>query len=98
MKAHHFSEKSVEELWTLHEQLVSVLAIKMKEEKAILERRLRELHIEAPDASMKRAYPPVHPKYRNPAEPSKTWAGRGKKPRWIADALETGRCLEDFRI
>jgi DNA-binding protein H-NS len=40
----------------------------------------------------------VAPKYRNPANPSETWAGRGKQPRWLAAQTSAGRKLEDFLI
>jgi DNA-binding protein H-NS len=97
MRDQHLSEKSVDELWTLHEQIVGVLAVKMREEKAVLEKRLKELNQQG-EAQVKRPYPTVLPKYRNPADPSETWAGRGKKPRWIVAALKKGKRLEDFRI
>ncbi len=32
----------------------------------------------------------VSPKYRNPANPLQTWAGRGKRPKWFSDALADG--------
>lgn len=32
----------------------------------------------------------VAPKYRNPANPLQTWAGRGKRPKWFSDALAEG--------
>lgn len=32
--------------------------------------------------------------YRNPADPSLTWAGRGRKPKWLADAAN----IEKFRV
>lgn len=32
----------------------------------------------------------VAPKYRNPANPLQTWAGRGKRPKWFSDALSQG--------
>lgn len=35
-------------------------------------------------------------RYANPADPSQTWSGRGRRPRWIQDALASGRSLEDF--
>jgi DNA-binding protein H-NS len=41
---------------------------------------------------------PVAPKYRNPANPGETWAGRGLKPRWLAAALKSGKKLEHFSI
>lgn len=40
----------------------------------------------------------VAPKYRNPANPAETWAGRGKQPRWLAAYTDAGRKLEDFLI
>jgi DNA-binding protein H-NS len=99
MKTRDLSGKSIDELWALHEEVDNLLSSKMTEEKARLEQRLRELRVELPDASAKRAYPPVLPKFRNPAEPSETWAGRGKQPRWLKAALkEKGKRLEDFRI
>lgn len=42
--------------------------------------------------------PKSAPKYRNPKDPSKTWTGKGRKPGWIAEALEKGKKLEDFAI
>jgi DNA-binding protein H-NS len=38
------------------------------------------------------------PRYRNPADSDQTWTGRGRQPRWIADALASGRSLDDFKI
>ena len=40
----------------------------------------------------------VPPKYRNPANPKETWAGRGKQPRWLAAETAKGRKLEEFLI
>jgi len=36
------------------------------------------------------------PKYRGPN--GKTWAGRGARPRWLSNALEEGRTLDEFLI
>ncbi len=41
---------------------------------------------------------PVAPKYRNKADPSQTWSGRGKRPRWLADAVAKGKKLTDYAI
>lgn len=30
---------------------------------------------------------PARPKYRNPADPSQTWTGRGRKPHWVSAYL-----------
>ena len=40
----------------------------------------------------------VAPKYRNPSNPSETWAGRGQQPKWMATQIAGGRKLEDFLI
>ncbi|PKM01418.1 MAG: histidine biosynthesis protein [Gammaproteobacteria bacterium HGW-Gammaproteobacteria-6] len=40
----------------------------------------------------------VAPKYRNPANPEKTWSGRGKRPRWFNEALAKGRKESDMLI
>ena len=40
----------------------------------------------------------VAPKYRNPADPSQTWAGRGQQPKWLASQLGGSKRLEDFLI
>ncbi len=38
------------------------------------------------------------PKYANPADKSETWTGRGRKPRWFADALAKGKKPESMAI
>jgi DNA-binding protein H-NS len=38
------------------------------------------------------------PRYRNPADGGQTWTGRGRQPRWIAEALANGRSLDEFKI
>lgn len=40
----------------------------------------------------------VPPKYRNPADASETWTGRGKHPRWMAAYIAQGKKPEDFLI
>ncbi|MFO1433960.1 MAG: H-NS histone family protein [Candidatus Competibacteraceae bacterium] len=37
-------------------------------------------------------------RFRNPANPAQTWTGRGKRPRWLQQALEQGARLEDFTV
>ena len=87
---------SIEDLWSLHEQLDSVLASKLSAEKAELEKKLGQL--KTPLTTARRPYPPVLPKFRNPKRPSETWAGRGKRPRWLTAELRNGKQLNHFRI
>ena len=37
-------------------------------------------------------------KYRNPKDHSQTWAGRGKRPKWLQEALDHGAELEHFSV
>jgi DNA-binding protein H-NS len=37
-------------------------------------------------------------KYRNPDNPSETWSGRGRPPKWVQASLATGQTLEDLTI
>ena len=46
----------------------------------------------------RRKYPPVLPKFQNPADPMETWAGRGKQPRWLVSQLKAGKKMNDFLI
>jgi DNA-binding protein H-NS len=103
---------SVDEMWQLHEEISRVLSVRLTSEKRELEKRLGQLRREretrqgepvngeslkgAPRA--RRKYPRVFPKYQNPSEPSETWSGRGKQPRWLVAALKTGHTVEEFVI
>jgi DNA-binding protein H-NS len=44
----------------------------------------------------KRARKPATVRYRNPTEPSETWAGRGRKPAWVESHLARGGKLDDL--
>jgi DNA-binding protein H-NS len=102
MKADDLKSMSIDELWALHLEITSVLASRISAEKTQLEERLKQLQSSGTSNGKfrrdRRAYPQVLPKYRNPAEPSETWAGRGKQPRWLTTQLRSGKKLDDFRI
>jgi DNA-binding protein H-NS len=93
---------SIDQLWALHTEITAVLVRRMSAEKRQLERRLQELRTRRVSnvnpSRERRPYPQVFPKFRNPANPSETWAGRGKQPRWLTAQLTAGRKLDDFRI
>ena len=99
---------SVDELWELHEEISQTLSSRIIEEKRQLEQRLEQLnqtHHNGIDGRTRRVgpkarrfYPKVYPKYQNPQEPTETWSGRGKKPRWLVKALQEGNRIEDYRI
>jgi DNA-binding protein H-NS len=103
---------SIDELWALHEEVGAMLSERITAEKRELEQRLAKLNtaLISDKANIKRAalqgnerrarrkYPPVLPKYRNPSDPSETWAGRGKQPRWLVTQLKAGKKMNDFLI
>lgn len=52
----------------------------------------------SPAKKTRKASSPVAAKYRHPDDPSQTWSGRGRQPRWLAAALAAGATLESFRV
>lgn len=40
----------------------------------------------------------VPPKYRHPEKPELVWTGRGNKPVWVREWLDSGRKIEDALI
>jgi DNA-binding protein H-NS len=97
----------INELWEIHEEISRVLSVRLTSEKHQLEKRLARLRRDSNEARPhaaknsplgRRKYPRVVPKYQNPDEPSETWSGRGKRPRWLAAALKIGHRIEEFAI
>jgi DNA-binding protein H-NS len=100
---------SLDDLWSLHEEISAILSARIEAEKRELEKRLAVLSRgvavtrESDDARAlqggkpRRKYPRVLPKYRNP-KTSETWSGRGKLPRWLVAAMKSGKKIEEFRI
>ena len=99
---------SIDELWSLHEQVASTLVRRIAEEKAKLEERLRRLAyadgaigLDERATSLnrrRRPYPKVLPKYQNPRNPAERWSGRGKQPHWVRAQLRAGKKLEHLLI
>lgn len=102
MKQMKFEQMRTDELWALHLQVIETLDMRLQAEKASLEKRLIELRgrrvVSSPEMTDRKHYPIVLPKYRNPNDPSETWSGRGKTPRWLKAALVSGASVEDFRV
>ena len=93
---------SIERLTKLRADVEAMLASKVNAERQALESELSELDrlTGGGKSKGKRGGPrgAVAAKYRNPENPSETWAGRGLRPRWLAAALKSGKKLEDFAI
>ena len=94
---------SIEELVSLRDEIEGTLESKVAEERRSLESELAKLTRFSGGSRSKSLFGRgargvVAPKYRNPENPSETWAGRGLKPRWLTAALDSGKKLDDFRI
>ena len=103
MKCSDVEILSTEELWVLHQKVMATLKAKIIAENKVLEDRLSQLigrfRVEqTSETTERRSYPTVFPKFRNPEQPSETWTGRGKKPRWLTAQLKSGKQINDFRI
>jgi len=74
---------------------------KKREALAVLEEQARQLGFsiaELTGGKVARTRAPATPKFANPANPSDTWSGRGRKPRWFSDAIEAGATPESLAI
>jgi DNA-binding protein H-NS len=94
---------SIDKLTKLRDQVDTILRSKVADERRTLEAELGRLSRLSTSESRSKGFGfgargPVAPKYRNPQNPSETWAGRGLTPRWLAAALKAGKKLEHFSI
>lgn len=93
----------MDDLLSIREKIDQILGERVLQERRELEDRLKRLDLvevreNRSSTTLRRKYPRVMPKYRNPAEPSQTWSGRGSQPRWMRDALKSGKKISDFEI
>jgi DNA-binding protein H-NS len=95
---------SIDALIGLRGKIDAMLTSKVQDERRSLESELAKLsRVEMGSGRVKALFGrgvrgKVAPKYRNPENPSETWAGRGLKPRWLSAALKSGKKLDDFII
>mgnify|MGYP000063478571 FL=1 len=111
--AKQLNAMSVQELEALIQKAQELISIKkaqadkLQGARAEIERIAREAGVSVADlmtqavgkaAKPVSTRPPVAAKYRNSADASQTWTGRGKRPRWLADAIAAGAALDSFLI
>src|SRR3977135_3654023 len=91
---------SLDRLTSLRQRVEAALSAKVIEQRRTLESELSKLtRFQGSKSAFGRgARGTVAAKYRNPENPSETWAGRGLKPRWLAEAIKSGKSQEDFLI
>jgi DNA-binding protein H-NS len=102
VKSINLKKMSFDALMSLRDTAESLIQRRAKTERRALEARLARLTgflgplVPGRKRSLKGRK--VRPKYRNPANRSETWAGRGVRPRWLQAYLSDGRKLEEFAI
>jgi DNA-binding protein H-NS len=93
---------SVAKLQDLRGKVDAAISEKVQARRRELEAQLSELSHHDPHGTRPGVrggrLGPVAPKYRNPKDPSQTWAGRGLQPLWLRDALKSGKKLDSFLI
>ena len=101
MESKQLKSMSIDQLMDLHQRVQSMLADKLQAEKTKIEERLRRIRSVGGVVTrdrLRRPYPPVLPKYKNPRNPTEIWSGRGKQPLWVREQIEAGKKLDQFLI
>jgi DNA-binding protein H-NS len=105
MSSVDLEKTSLADLKALHKDIEKAIktfeARKMAEARAALEAKARELGVTL-EAVMggksSRSGSKAAAKYRHPENPSLTWSGRGRTPKWIADHEVKGGSRDDYAI
>jgi DNA-binding protein H-NS len=106
VKKSSLANMTIDALIALRDNADRIIRTRAKSERRALEKQLSRLSgyvgITAKRGRKRRGSSlkgrKVPPKYRNPANKSETWAGRGVRPRWLQAALRDGHKMEDFAI
>lgn len=102
----NYSELSVSELQEAINKAQNALDEKKDAEKATLKAEILEL-VKSRGFSMEELFgfegkgkkkAKVAVTHQDPKNPSHTWSGRGRKPKWLVEAIENGAKIEDFVI
>ena len=89
---------ATDDLLAQKKEIEAELLNRIDEELAKIDSRRAELLAMKPaeqpkeTAKKKRGQSTLPPKYRNPADPTQTWTGRGKAPAWV-DMVGREACL-----
>jgi DNA-binding protein H-NS len=106
VKDFQLDKMSVKDLMALEVELQAAIAARRLEERAEVKEKLQAL-AEKSGYSVDDLFGKgrrggsrgsVPPKYRNPANPSETWTGRGRMPVWIKTLVDKGAKREKFLI
>lgn len=101
------TEMSLAELKKLQKSLTTAIDSYADRERAQaraeLEAKARELGYDLAGLigtaqSSKKTRAPAAAKYRNPADDTDTWSGRGRRPQWFVAAIASGKTEHDLAI
>lgn len=101
----NIEKMSLKELIVLDGKLKSAIAEARAREKAELKKKVADLATEHGfsvgdlfGGKLPKAKSASVAKYANPADPTDTWTGRGRKPNWLVARLKKGAKVSDFEI
>lgn len=93
---------SIQELEELRELVERLLAMRREKRRhELCERWVREAEadgLEIGEILRVQQGKRPEPLYRHATDASKTWSGRGRQPKWLKEAIATGKPLASFRI
>ncbi|PKM12156.1 MAG: histone [Gammaproteobacteria bacterium HGW-Gammaproteobacteria-3] len=101
-----YQKLSEDELQIIKENVEKALKAKQANKRKEVMTQIRELAAsidatvdihEAEKKSMRKGIK-VPAKYRHPEDATKSWAGRGIKPKWLRALLDAGHDLSEFKI
>lgn len=101
------SKLSIEELQSLAQEIQTEIVARREAERDRVLQQMRELagtlgmtleEVVRAEKGQKGGPGSVPPKYRHPENPALTWTGRGKRPSWVTEWLNSGKTLEDAAI
>ena len=89
------SVPELRELAARVESRIAELRAQKKQELAAEFRRQADLLGMTPEEVLREG---AAPRYRHPERPGLTWVGRGRRPRWLVEALAAGATLKELEI
>lgn len=97
---------SLPDLIQLQKDLVPAIKQRQRKEKTSLRKQMEELAKKSgftfdeviSTTKTNKKMSKVKPKYANPKNPEQTWTGRGRKPKWVEEALSKKKKLSDLSI
>lgn len=104
MSAEDLANSPLKELLEFQTKLNKAIELRKKSEKYEVYARITAIASESGfsldellnQKSLKKT--PTTIKYRNPNNQTETWAGRGRKPKWVEELIAEGKSLEDFAV